>query len=511
MAAILQEPVTRLSEAGRQRPHGLEAIVLKCLEKSPERRFQSARDLAQALKALMGVVPGTQTPEAAQAETAFFRQTPQPGTQVSAQPVPSVAVLPFRNLSSDLENEYFSDGLAEELINALTRVEGLHVAARTSAFAFKNRNEDIRGIGEQLNVRTVLEGSVRKSGNRLRISAQLVNVADGYQMWSETYNRDLEDVFAIQDEIASSIAKALQVILGDKAKKAIEKVAATNVKAYDCYLRGVQFFHQFRRKGLAFAEQLFTQAIGVDPQYARAHAGVANCHSLLFSYWNPDPNHLVQADQASRKALELDPDLAEAHYCADWLWPRTNSLPRRKRNMRLLFASTPRCLRRTTISAGLAWHRASSRRRRGFSRKPASSVPKTTRPRRTSAAFTSPWAKKPRASPRQVALDTIEKHLALNPDDARALYLGASCWCDLGQPAKGLQWAERALAMDPEEPVTLYNVACVNALQGQAEKALDCLEAAVKHGFAHKAWIENDSDLQTLRSLPRYEALLQKL
>src|SRR5262249_37503541 len=153
-------------------------------------------------------------------ETAVFDTTPLPAAAAAR---PSVAVLPFRNLSSDPENEYFSDGLAEELIHVLSRGEGLHVASRTSAFAFKAKTQDLPKIGDQLNVRTVLEGSVRKAGNRLRISAQLVGVADGFQLWSETYNRELKDVFEIQDEIAQSIATALRVILGDKARQAMEK------------------------------------------------------------------------------------------------------------------------------------------------------------------------------------------------------------------------------------------------------------------------------------------------
>ena len=195
-------------------------------------------------------------------------------------------MLPFVNMSSDPENEYFSDGLAEELINALSKVEGLHVASRTSAFALKGKNEDVRRIGEQLNVRTVLQGSVRKSGNRLRITAQLSNVADGFQLWSETYNRQLEDVFAIQDEIAENISKALRVILTDKDQKALDRRRATaDVRAYDCYLRGIQLFHQFRRKAIEAATEMFTRAIEIDPGYARAHAGLADCYSLLYMTW----------------------------------------------------------------------------------------------------------------------------------------------------------------------------------------------------------------------------------
>src|SRR5439155_168767 len=225
----------------------------------------------------------------------------------------SVAVLPFVNMSSDPENEYFSDGLAEELINVLSKVEGLRVASRTSAFAFKGKNEDLRRLGEQLNVRTVLQGSVRKSGNRLRITAQLGNVADGFQLWSETYNRQLEDVFAIQDEIAQSISKALRVLLTEKDQQALERRPTADVRAYDYYLRGRQFFHQFRRKTLEAAVEMFHRAIKIDPQYARAYAGLADCYSSLYTSWGIRGDTLAKADAASQKALELDPESAEAH------------------------------------------------------------------------------------------------------------------------------------------------------------------------------------------------------
>ena len=165
---------------------------------------------------------------------------PQPAVSAAK----SVAVLPFANMSADPENEYFTDGMAEEIINALTKIQSLRVASRTSSFAFKGKNEDIGEIGRKLKVSTVLEGSVRKMGNRLRITAQLVNVADGYHLWSERYDREMEDVFAIQDDISQAIVKALRVILSEGEKKQIEKARAVNVQAYDYYLRGRQYFHQ---------------------------------------------------------------------------------------------------------------------------------------------------------------------------------------------------------------------------------------------------------------------------
>ena len=215
----------------------------------------------------------------------------------------SVAVLPFANMSNDPENEYFTDGMAEEIINALTKIQSLRVASRTSSFAFKGKNEDIGEIGRKLKVSTVLEGSVRKMGNRLRITAQLVNVADGYHLWSERYDREMEDVFAIQDDISQAIVVALRVILSEGEKKQIEKArAVVNVEAYDFYLRGRQYFHQLRRKSLEYARQMFNRAIEIDPDYARAYAGVADSCSMLYMYFDAREFNIRQADIASQES-----------------------------------------------------------------------------------------------------------------------------------------------------------------------------------------------------------------
>ena len=288
LTSILRDAHT---PAGRIRsgvPTKLDDVINRCLEKERDARYPLARELAEDLHRVR------ETLGAAGEET------------------PSIAVLPFANLSADPENEYFSDGMAEEIITALCKIKALRVASRTSSFAFKGKQEDIRRIGQQLGVQSVLEGSVRKAGNRLRITAQLINVADGYHLWTERYDRDLEDVFAVQDEIAESIAAALQVVLTEKEKKAIEKVPTENVKAYDCYLRGRQFFYK-HRKGNEFALQMFRRATEIDPDYALAWAGVADSLSWIYMMWDYKEEFIRQADEASRKALELDPDLAEAH------------------------------------------------------------------------------------------------------------------------------------------------------------------------------------------------------
>src|SRR5437879_3564453 len=191
---------------------------MRALAKAPADRFATAAQFAQALKS-----PGATPPGAVPVVTATAPK--------------SIAVLPFVNMSADPENEYFTDGIAEEIINALTKIQALRVASRTSAFAFKGKNQDIRKVGEQLNVGTVLEGSVRKAGSRLRVTAQLVNVADGYHLWSERYDRELADVFAIQDEIAENIVKALRLVLTEAERRAIERAAPADVRASDYYLR----------------------------------------------------------------------------------------------------------------------------------------------------------------------------------------------------------------------------------------------------------------------------------
>ena len=224
----------------------------------------------------------------------------------------SIAVLPFATLGADPETAYFGDAMADEILNALAKVTALRVASRTSSFAFKGRNEDIAEIARRLRVTAVLEGSVRRAGNRIRVSAQLVDAEEGFQLWSERYDRELADVFAIQDEIAASIVAALRVVLTERERAALP-VERTDLRAYEYYLRGRQLAHRVRRESWEGALRMFEQAVAIDPAYARAYAGIADCYTWIHMYYQPTEATLRQADEASRRALELDPDSAEAH------------------------------------------------------------------------------------------------------------------------------------------------------------------------------------------------------
>src|SRR4030095_2512656 len=247
--------------------------------------------------------------------------------------VPSIAVLPFVNMSADPENEYFCECLAKNLVNRLTKINDLKVAARTSAFSFKGRNTNVSEIGTALHVNTVLEGSVRKSANRLRITAQLVSAADGYHLWSERYDREMKDIFDVQDEITLAIVDALKVkLLGDE-KQAVLKRHTDDNEAYQLYLKGRYYWNKRTAEGFEKALECFEKAIARDSEYALAYAGLADTHNTLGSYGIVAPKEAFPlAKAAADKALELEDSLAEAHnsaafliYMFDWNWLRANA------------------------------------------------------------------------------------------------------------------------------------------------------------------------------------------
>jgi len=291
MSAVLREqPPDLTMRTGT--PPAIARIVGRCLEKAPGQRFQTAADLKFALDAISDAH----------------------ATQPDAKTQKSIAVLPFVSMSGDADNQYFSEGLAEELINALTRLPGLQVASRTSAFRFRGREVDIREIGRELQVTSVLEGSVRRSGNRLRVTAQLTNVADGYHIWSERYDREMADVFEIQDEIVESIVKALAPALVGDVKRAVKR-PTDNLEAYELYLKGRHFWHFRTATDLRSAIRCFEQVIALDAEYALAYSGLADCLTICRAFgWFNDADSRQRAHHAVARAMELDPSLAQVHF-----------------------------------------------------------------------------------------------------------------------------------------------------------------------------------------------------
>jgi len=305
-------------EFNSQIPEDLSRVILRCMEKDKEKRYQSVEEL---LSELNNIEKGASSTEKIMVEA-------KPEAKIISEIKNSIAVLSFVDLSPQKDQEYFCDGIAEELINALTKIKDLRVVARTSSFSFKDKQIDIRQIGKKLNVETLLEGSVRKAGNRLRIAAQLINVSDGYHLWSERYDRELDDVFAVQDEISLKIADRLKVKLLRKEKAMIVKHQTENLDAYNLYLKGRHFYNKGSGEGMNKAIEYYTKAIELAPDYAQAYSQQAICY-MFQGYLNylPPKDVFPKAKAAALKAIEIDDSLAESHYSLgiirmvyDWDW-----------------------------------------------------------------------------------------------------------------------------------------------------------------------------------------------
>ncbi len=483
MHAILRDTPAPLRAADTEAPSEWQALVDGCLAKDPAERYDSMRAVANALRlvAARGDAPR------------------------------SLAVLYFEHLGGDREDEYFRNGVTEDIIIDLAKIRQLHVLPRYAVEAYRDKPVPPAQIGRALNVSYVLGGTVRRAGSRLRITAQLVETQTGYAIWAERYDRQLEDVFAIQDEIAQNIARALQVVLTESEQQAMARAKTSDVLAYDYYLRGRQYFHQFRRTGFDFARQMFERAIEIDPGYARAYAGLADCCSFLYMYWTSSEKNLADAEAASHKAVELDLDLAEAHASRGLA-----ALLRRQHGEAVKeFEEAIRLnanlfepyyfYARERVSAGRLDEAA------GLFQEAMRVNPNDYQaPHLLALCYAGLDRQAEAEQAYRHALHLVERRLDRHPDDPRALYLGAGALCRLGDRERSREWARRALAMDPDDSGVLYNVACVFSLLGDLDEAIDCLEKVFRGGSTQIEWIEHDPDLEPLRNHPRFRALLER-
>jgi TolB-like protein/Flp pilus assembly protein TadD len=422
---------------------------------------------------------------------------------------PSIAVLPFVDMSPDKDQDHFCEGMAEEIINSLARIQGVQVASRTASFQFKDTTMDIDSIGERLNVNTVLEGSVRKAGEHLRVTAQLINVGDGYHIWSEGFDRELKDVFGIQKEIAENVAKAFKLSLAPDANEAVEKQPTQNMEAYEYYLRGRRHFYQFSDQSWKKAREEFSRAIDLDPEYALAYAGLADCFSFIYMYADSAVSVRLQAETNSRLALQLSPELAQVHASRGLALSYSSRQEEAEKAFERAVELDPRLFEAYYYHGRYAFTK-------GKLEKAAILFEKATEVRPDDYQALALLAQVYRAlgqedkrnDARRRTLEVIEKRLQSTPDDARALCFGSVNLLEDGQTEKGMEWLERAKISQGDDALNLYNVACVYSNIGEIEEALDCLEKSVRKGMAEVDWMKNDSDLDNLRGHPRFKALL---
>jgi adenylate cyclase len=428
--------------------------------------------------------------------------------QASATAEPSVAVLPFADMSPDRDQEYFCDGMVEEIITELTRVPGLHVAARTSSFAFKHRADDVRDIGRQLGVNSVLEGSVRKAGDTLRVTAQLIDATTGFHLWSERWDRTLEDMLAIQAEIAHRIAAELRCSYGG-----CESPAAASFTADDLCDRGFAYLNRTSQRSQRFAMDLFQQALTLNPESVRAWAGDALSHVVLYRTTTSTKHHRTEALRAATRATELGPRSAIA-------WTAYGAAAAISRGFAAAQEAFTRAIEldptlfeahhyfgHMCIEAG-KYERAAEQYEAAAAARPDDYQALVFA--RQAYRSLGRMADERSAAARQVA--AAERALRTDPTDARALSLSSGSLVVLGRIDEARAWTRRSCELEPDEPYVHYNAACVLAQLGQVEEALTALEGGTENGrLCRPSWVEHDEDLASLRGNPRFEALLAKM
>ncbi len=505
-----------------QIPENLSRLILKCLEKDREMRYQNAGELLSALDSVEVGKP--------KEEQIIHKKTEN-----------AIAVLAFTDLSQEKDLEYFCDGITEELINALTKVKQLQVASRTSSFQFKGAGYDISAIGKKLNVQTVLEGSLRKAGNRIRITAQLVNVADGYHLWSEKYDREMEDIFAIQDEISLAIVGKLKVQLLREEKEALVKRHTDNIDAYHMYLKGRYFWNKRYEGGLQRSLEFFNQAIALDPAYALAYAGIADSYNLLGLYsWLPPKVAYSRAKTATEKALEIDDRLGEAHASLgwircffDWDWPAAEREFKRAVNLNPNYATAHEWYS-LFLAVGQRFNEAINEIKQAQELDPLSLIVNAIEgvilylAREYDKALgqlretleMDPTFSVARLYQGEVylgqakwkeAIEAFQKVTALSPESTFAVGSLGSAFGMSGQKDDALKMTRRLAELEKDRYVSPLYRAMISLGLGEKDQSLDYLEEAYLERESYLAFLGVWPHFDSLRSSPRFGALLEKI
>ena len=434
------------------------------------------------------------------------------GAEMSAatRDKPSIAVLPFNNMSGDPEQEYFSDGITEDIITDLSKVSGLSVIARHSSFSYKGKPLKVQQIGRELGVDFMLEGSVRKAGARVRVTGQLVNCKKGSHVWAERFDRDLTDIFAIQDEITRAIVEQLKVRLLPQEREAVEQIPTENIEAYTYCLRGRDFYRRYIKHYLQLGRRMFAKAVELDPLYARAYAGMADCDSFLRYYYRFDistDSILALAD----KALSLDEALPEVHASRGFALLLAHRPDEAVAEFERAIALDPSSFEAHYLYGRLCHGQGKMEKTAALFERAAEINPDDLNvPTFLTHVYRSLGRDEARQRWARRTVEIAERQLALYPDDARPPCMGIEGLIELGDTNRAREWISRALALEPDDPTVQYNVACGLTKLGELEWALDLLEHSLRNAPPEMIrWVKHDADLDNLRNHPRYQEILE--
>jgi len=418
----------------------------------------------------------------------------------------SIAVLPFEDMSFDQDQTYFCEGVAEEILCALCEVDGLHVAARVASFQFGGKSADILEIGRKLNVSVVLEGSVRKSEEQIRITVQLIDAHDGYQFWAGQYNHDLKDIFDIQEQIAQAVVNAMRLSIGDNL---LMRPMTQSTEAYDLYLKGNSYFIRPDKQNILFARQLFEHAVEIDPEYGRAWAKLASTYAYEYLCAKPNENARKEARRISKKALRLAPGIPDTHIARGIAYSICKDFRQADLEFEIAIGLEP-----GSFSAWFTWARSKTYQR--DIRKAIEYYQKASEIRPEGyrcdliqmSLLVSLGEHKAARDKAKEGLRKAKDWLELNPDDNRAWNMGAFALYRLGEFAEAEKWMNTSLVNSPRNSELTYNAASFYSLAGDVEKSLKYLSQAADSGCLNVSWLEQDSDLDAVRDKQRFNEIV---
>lgn len=484
---ILNDEPQSVEQSGYDIPTPLIAVVSQLLRKDPAKRPQSAQEVIDMLSA-------------------------EPRVEYSPCAKNAIAVLYFENMSPEKENEYFCAGITEDLIIDLSHMQGLCVVPRSDVLPFRGREINRREVGRRLGASYMLEGSVRKAGNKIRITAQLVDTESGFQVWADRYDRLLEDIFEVQVDVSQKIAQAMKVSLTDAEKEAIAQRPTDDLRAYDFYMRAIDFVTRGGQRNTLAAIQMLEHAIEIDPEFALAHIALAEAYAYKYIFYDGSDEWLTKARKSSERALELDPNLAEAKFGVGVSLYMSNDFDGALANFKELIAE------RADYYPALRWASICCTILKKFDEaielakacarvKPYSEEPwvHVSIPARCKGdAETAEWAT-------GELIKRAERIIEVNPDDAVVLSRLAANYAERGDSQKAQAALDRVIELDPEDGLCLYNCACASAIMGDAKRALRYLHSAMRKGYWNvSAWVTNDPDFTMLRGHPEFQQLLDE-
>ena len=497
--AILNRDPLPAAQLNPTRPPELWRLLDKALEKDRNLRYQTATDLKTDLTRLKRDMDSGKKRAAEKSDS-------RGGATRPAEK--SIAVLYFENLSGVKEDEYFRDGITEDIITELSKIKGLSIFSRPTVLTYRDKPVTPAQIGQQLNAAYVLAGSLRRAGNRLRINAQLVDTHTDFPLWSERYDREMADVFEVQDEIARKIAEALRITLTPQEEAALATKPTENLQAYDLYLRGKSYARRLTRQDFEFALQMFENAVALDPDFALAHAAIANVCAQSYYHYGRDPVWLERAMTASRKAVALRSQLPEVLVAQAWILYADAQYGEAARCVRQAIERKSDCegayylLGRALFASGRYQELANA----ADAAMEASGldyniyVPILN-------ALGALGKEEALRNVRQRQIQALENHLKSVPEDARARVLLASNYASLGRREDATREANLAVALRPNDALVLYNLACAFCQMEKKPEALDALRKAWNVGFKDSDWARRDPDLALLHGDPEFERL----